>query len=639
MNRLEAKQSQASTSFSFHGGLVMSRILVLVLILIVSLTACLTPPEPTAIKDEEAPEAPVILSAIPADASIMLSWEASTAEDLAAYVLYWGTTEEDLSDSKDVDAELTSTEVDGLVNGTMYYFALKAVDASDNASDASVVVQGAPVAPDTTAPTVASSTPANNSTDAAVSVAFVFNFSEAMDVATVSLSVSPEVALDEAVWNDERTSVSFKPSADLAFDTAYVLTLAGSDESANALSGTTVFNIKTAAVPDTTAPTVISNSPSDGSAGVAPSSNLSISFSEAMNKASVEAAFSSNVPVSCVFLWSADATLMTCDPSSDLAFSSLYEISLSTAAKDLAGNPLAAIHSFSFKTSVAPDTTKPTLVSSSPVNNAIGVERESNIVIKFSEPMDKASAQAAFSVTSPAFLNIGSFSWNAAGTIMTFNPSFIPSHNTTIKWTVSTAAKDSAGNTLAVSTSGQFRTLRIKTIKIYSTDSLDGTVSNNGNVQTGAFDVFLGDLANNTYQREFLSFDMTSLPSNLIRLTAANLYSKQIFVGGNPYTDLGRVYVRSVDYGSSLNANDFEKPTSGSALLSNNGNITFKSANVFSMFKSDWTNRAAQANRAQFRLSFNTNVSTDAQADLVAFCTSSCPAANRPYVQVSYEYP
>ena len=98
-------------------------------------------------------------------------------------------------------------------------------------------------------------------------------------------------------------------------------------------------------VADGTAPTVAAVSPADGATGVATGANVSVGFSEAMNTASAQAAFSlvrssDGAAVSGTFAWSGDT--MTFDPSSSLTAGAEYTARLTTGAKDKAGNALAA---------------------------------------------------------------------------------------------------------------------------------------------------------------------------------------------------------------------------------------------------------------------------------------------------------
>jgi serine protease AprX len=115
---------------------------------------------------------------------------------------------------------------------------------------------------------------------------------------------------------------------------------------------------------DTTAPTVASVSPGDGATGVAAAANVSVTFSEPMDKAATQGAFSlvraaDGTAVAGSFSWGGET--MTFDPSSDLAAGGSYTAKVTTAAKDAAGNTLASERSWTFtvvaastKTSVSP---------------------------------------------------------------------------------------------------------------------------------------------------------------------------------------------------------------------------------------------------------------------------------------------
>ena len=91
-----------------------------------------------------------------------------------------------------------------------------------------------------------------------------------------------------------------------------------------------------------------------------------------MDKASAQAAFSlkrtsDGAPVSGSFGWYGPAALLF-KPDADLAPGTQYTASVSTAAKDLAGNPLAAAKSWQFTT-----TNPPIINSVSPADGATNV--------------------------------------------------------------------------------------------------------------------------------------------------------------------------------------------------------------------------------------------------------------------------
>lgn len=101
-------------------------------------------------------------------------------------------------------------------------------------------------------------------------------------------------------------------------------------------------------VPDVVPPEVGSVSPEDDASDMTVGTSISVTFSKAMDKAAVEGAFTSKPEIPGTFIW-VDHTL-TFDPEADLARGTTYTISISTAAKDLAGNGLTAPYTWSFTT-------------------------------------------------------------------------------------------------------------------------------------------------------------------------------------------------------------------------------------------------------------------------------------------------
>jgi serine protease AprX len=110
-------------------------------------------------------------------------------------------------------------------------------------------------------------------------------------------------------------------------------------------SGGYLVDVSAGAGPDTTAPTISSVSPADGATGVAVNANVSMTFSETMDTAATQAAFSlvkssDSSSVAGGFSWSGNT--MTFDPSGDLEKGVEYTAKMTTEAKDTAGNALAA---------------------------------------------------------------------------------------------------------------------------------------------------------------------------------------------------------------------------------------------------------------------------------------------------------
>ena len=84
-----------------------------------------------------------------------------------------------------------------------------------------------------------------------------------------------------------------------------------------------------------------------------------------------------------------------------------------------------------------------------------------NVVVAFSEPVERNSAQAAFSLRKAGTtVNLGgAFTWNPASTVMTFNPFANLLANTGYSVAVAVSAKDIAGNPMASPAEWSFQTL------------------------------------------------------------------------------------------------------------------------------------------------------------------------------------
>jgi serine protease AprX len=112
------------------------------------------------------------------------------------------------------------------------------------------------------------------------------------------------------------------------------------------------------AAPDTTAPEVLAVDPAGGAAGVPGTASVGVSFSEAMDRDATAASFTvsktddAQAVVAGALSW--NGTTLALDPGVDLAPSTSYTATISTAARDLAGNRLAAPHTWSFTTGAAP---------------------------------------------------------------------------------------------------------------------------------------------------------------------------------------------------------------------------------------------------------------------------------------------
>jgi hypothetical protein len=313
-------------------------------------------------------------------------------------------------------------------------------------------------APDTTAPTVTSTDPANGATGVALNKKIAAVFSEAMDpltITTLTFTLKQGVTPITGTVTYAGFTATFSPLSNLASSTTYTATITtgAKDLASNALASSFVWSFTTGAAPDTTPPTVISTDPGNGATGVALNKKVAATFSEAMNPLMITTSTftlqqgATNVSGTVTYI----GTTATFSPASNLASSTTYTATITTGAKDLAGNALASSFVWSFTTGAAPDTTAPTVISVDPLNGATGVALNKKPSATFSEAMDPSTMTTAnFSVTGPGVTPVtGTVAYDAVNKIATFTPGSNLASGTTFTATITTVAKDLAGNALA----------------------------------------------------------------------------------------------------------------------------------------------------------------------------------------------
>jgi YVTN family beta-propeller protein len=342
--------------------------------------------------------------------------------------------------------------------------------------------------PDTTPPTVTASTPANGATGVAANAVVTATFSEAMDASTIGGSAfelrnaASQLVVASVSYNATTRVATVAPTAALAPSSAYTATVRGGttdprvkDAAGNALAANVTWTFTTAAVADTTPPTVTATSPIGGATGVATGIAPTVTFSEAMDastvtSATVELRNAANALVSATVGYNATTRVATLSPGAALAAATTYTLtvrggSTDPRVKDVAGNALAANSTVSFTTAAAADTTPPTVTAFTPASGASGVATGSVVTVTFSEAMDAATINTGTIELRNAAnaLITSTVSWNATTRVATLTPSAPLAASTTFTVTVRGGAtdprvKDAAGNALAANTSWSFTT-------------------------------------------------------------------------------------------------------------------------------------------------------------------------------------
>src|SRR5215217_8179892 len=161
---------------------------------------------------------------------------------------------------------------------------------------------------------------------------------------------------------------------------------------------------------ETTAPTINNVAPANTATDVASVTNVRVTFSEAMDEASVEAQGTFTLkqgssPVEATVAYDSTTKKATLDPSTDLALNTTYTATLTTEAKDLAGTALAQHRSWTFTTASAPRSvtvTPATLDLSVSDNNPLDLqdcERSALLTVRNNGPGNVTFAEV--SITGP----------------------------------------------------------------------------------------------------------------------------------------------------------------------------------------------------------------------------------------------
>jgi Bacterial Ig-like domain len=122
-----------------------------------------------------------------------------------------------------------------------------------------------------------------------------------------------------------------------------------------ATHGRGMFKATVNLVPDTTPPTVTATTPVAGASGTGINGPISVTFSEPMDASTIKSAsFTLDHGVTGTVGYDGATMTATFTPAANLTYSTTYTATITTAVKDLAGNPLAQAKTWSFTTMAQP---------------------------------------------------------------------------------------------------------------------------------------------------------------------------------------------------------------------------------------------------------------------------------------------
>ena len=196
---------------------------------------------------------------------------------------------------------------------------------------------------------------------------------------------------------------------------------------------------------DTAGPTVPTRTPAAGATNVSLGTTVTATFNEAVEANSIT--FALRTPggtlVPSTSSYNATNRTATLTPTGPLAASTTYTANLS-GARDLAGNVMTPV-TWTFTTQT-PDTTKPTLTSTTPASGATGVQPGADLRGVFSEPVQQSTL--SFELRTPANVLVpAAVTYDSATRTATLNPTSSLAVSTTYTARVA-GTQDASGNTM-----------------------------------------------------------------------------------------------------------------------------------------------------------------------------------------------
>ncbi|QHT71575.1 T9SS type A sorting domain-containing protein [Rhodocytophaga rosea] len=263
---------------------------------------------------------------------------------------------------------------------------------------------------DTTPPQISTLSPVNNAPNIAIDVNLSITFNEAIEKGTGNIlirqgnTILQTIAVTNASVTVSGNTLTINPAANLPAGTLLNVQLEDGtvkDLAGNTFAGitnTTTWRFTTIAPADTTPPVLSSLSPVNGAVNVTVNTNLSLTFNETIKKKTGDITLTVNGTAQAIPVTDASVTVsgntVTINPASDFPFGAQVSVEIPAGViSDVAGNNFGGITAAQWAFTIVPpvDNTAPTVTAFSPADNSIDVEVNTDLVITFSEPIDKGT--------------------------------------------------------------------------------------------------------------------------------------------------------------------------------------------------------------------------------------------------------
>ncbi|HEX2882173.1 MAG TPA: Ig-like domain-containing protein, partial [Polyangiaceae bacterium] len=282
------------------------------------------------------------------------------------------------------------------------------------------------------------------------------------------------------------------------------------------------------------------------------------------------------------------------------------------------------------------DSEAPTLVATTPESDS---PQRSDVTVsfQFSEPMDQASVEDAYSSLSFPKESI-SFAWNEAGdtvTLIPIEPFAYADGNAGgaygYGFSILETATDLAGNPLGQAATVSFSTFRRFVLEAELQGNLTGWVSTGGG--SGLDHIYVGDTAiNDNTLYGFVGFSLAGFPVEYEEIEIADLLFEQTAVNAG-VAALGQLYANQTFHddvsGFALSA-DMMASAPISDVGFNEVIGDYRKASLIDIVIDDLANREARTDLNRYRLMFTVATDEDGKQDRVDF--SEAPTLTITYL-------
>lgn len=305
-------------------------------------------------------------------------------------------------------------------------------------------------------PTVILTDPLDAATDVALNKAITADFSTPMNPATINATtfiLKQGTTVIEGFVTYLGVRATFTPKVSLLPNKVYTATITNkvTDVAGNAMKDDYTWSFSTGSIP-----LVLTTDPKNGEVNVAQNKTVTATFSKIMNNATINntsfTLMNGTTPVAGTVSYNGYTAEF--DPLVDLLPGVEYTATITTGAKDMAGNSIAANHIWKFTTNAI---VLPYVTSVDPKNAAINVELDKVILATFSKEMNVSTINGTtFTLMQGTTSVAGEVSYD--GAIARFKPLINLLPGTLYTATITTGAKDLAGNALAANYVWSFTT-------------------------------------------------------------------------------------------------------------------------------------------------------------------------------------